>query len=238
VIDLEHALTDLAEHLDVRADDDWERDLERRLTEPTPIRRQHRVHALVAAAAAIAVVAAGVLAVAPARRAVAGWLGIGAVKVSQGPPPTAGPTSPDITRPTAPPLDLAAAQQQVDFEITPPSNAGAPSRVTVDRRVPGGLVTLSYDDFTVVEIATNPDEPVISKFVDGGPVDDVVVHGHAGMWIPDAHGIGYIDRAGRLRPGTLRRSGPVLVWSVDDVTFRVEGPPTLDEAMDIANTIV
>ena len=103
---------------------------------------------------------------------------------------------------------------------------------------PGGLVTLTYDDYTVVEVATDPDEPTIAKFIEGGPIEDVVVHGHAGMWIPEAHRIGYIDRSGKLDFDTLRRAGPVLLWSVDDVTFRVEGPPTLDEAMAVANTIV
>jgi hypothetical protein len=236
VIDLEAALTDLAEHLDVPDHGTWQADLTRRLTEPTPIRRRNRMQALVSAAAAIVVVGAGVLTVAPARRAVAGWLGIGAVEVHQSAPPATDPTS--TTRPPARPLDLATARGQVEFEITTPTDAEPPSRVTVDRRVPGGLVTLTYDDFTLVEIATMPSEPVISKFVTGGPIDDVTVHGHAGMWIGDAHSVGYIDRSGHLRPGTLRRSGPVLVWTVDDVTFRVEGPPTLDEAMAIANTIV
>jgi hypothetical protein len=237
VIDLERALTDLAEHLDIPERRDWPYDLTHRLTEPTPLRRPNRVRAIVAAAAAILVVGAGVVTVAPARRAVAGWLGIGAVEVRQSAPPTTGPTTPTTGQP-APPLDIAAARRLVRFPITTPSNAGRPSRVTVDRRVPGGLVTLTYDDFTLVEIATMADEPVISKFVKGGPIEDVVVHGHAGMWIADAHGIGYIDRAGDLRPGTLRRSGSALVWTVDDVTFRVEGPPTLDEAMAVANTIV
>jgi hypothetical protein len=236
VIDLEPALADLAEHLDVPGREDWRADLTRRLVEPTPIRRRNRMQALVAAAAAIAVVAAGVLTVAPARDAVAGWLGIGAVEIHQATPPSTVPTT--STRPPARPLDLAAARRQVDFEITTPNDAGPPSRVAVDHRVPGGLVTLTYDDFTLTEIATMPSEPVISKFVEGGPIEDVVVHDHAGMWIADAHSVGYIDRTGKLRPGTLRRSGPVLVWTVDDVTFRVEGPPNLDEAMAIANTVV
>jgi hypothetical protein len=235
VSDLERELTDLAAHLDVPTGGDWKDDLTRRITAPTPIHGRKRQSVLVAAAA-VAVVAAGVLTVAPARSAVAGWLGIGAVEVSHGPPPsTSSPPSPTTTRP---PLDLAAAQRQVDFEITPPSDAGEPSRVTVDRQVPGGLVTLTYDDFTVVEIATHPDEPTIAKFIEGGPIDDVVVHGHAGMWIPEAHRIGYIDRAGALDFDTLRRAGPVLLWTVDDVTYRVEGPATLDAAMAVANTIV
>lgn len=235
MIDLERGLTDLAEQLDVPDQADWQADLTRRLTEPTPLPRPNRLHALVAAVAAIAVVSAAVLAVAPARNAVAGWLGIGAVEVHQSAPPTTGSTT--TSRP-APPLDLATARDRVRFEIITPTEAAPPTRVTVDRGVPGGLVTLTYDDFTLTEIATLPSAPAISKFVTGGPIEDVMVHGHRGMWIGDAHRVGYIDRDGHLQPGTLRRSGPVLVWTVDDVTFRVEGPRTLDEAMAVASTIV
>ncbi len=237
MIDLEHALNDLAEHLDVPDREHWRVDLTRRLTGRTPLRRRNRATALVAAAAAIVVLGAGVVAVAPARRSVAGWLGIGAVEVRQSAPPPTGPTSSSSTRPPVRPIDLATARRQVQFEITTPSDAGPPSRVSVDRRVPGGLVTLAYDRFTLVEIATHPSEPVIAKFVGGGPIQDVAVRGDAGMWITDAHSIGYIDRTGRLRPGTLRRSGPVLVWTREDVTYRVEGPHTLDDAMAIAITI-
>src|SRR5689334_9513072 len=173
------------------------------------------------------------LAVAPARRAVAGWLGIGAVEVHQSAPPSTG-AAPSTSRPPARPMDLATAQRQVQFDITTPRDAGPPLRVTVDRRVPGGLVALTYDHFTLVEIATDPDEPTLAKFVDGGPVEEVTVHGHAGLWIPRAHTIGYIDRAGGYRVEAVRRSGPVLLWAVDGVTFRVEGPHTRTEAMAIA----
>jgi hypothetical protein len=239
VIDLERALTDLATHLDVPDHDGWDGDLARRLTEPVPLRRRRRMHVLAAAAAAVVVGAAGVVSVAPARHAVAGWLGIGAVEVHQSaPPPTASSRpAPTSTRPTVPPLDLDTARRQVQFPIATPRGAAPPARVTVDRRVPGGLVALAYDHFTLVEIATDPGEPTIAKFVDA-PVAPVVVHGPAGMWIPSAHTIGYIDRAGNYRSDTIRRAGPVLLWTVDDVTFRVEGPHTLAEAMTIADTIV
>jgi hypothetical protein len=238
VIDLERALTDLAEHLDIPDRPGWDAALRRELVDAPAIRRRSRVQTLVAAAAAIVVLAAGVVAVAPARHAVAGWLGIGAVEIHRSAPPSTVSTTPGSTRPTVPPLDLAGAQEQVRFAITTPRGTAPPARVTVDRRVPGGLVALAYDHFTLVEIATDPSEPTIAKFVDGGPVQEVTVHGHAGMWIPRAHSIGYIDRSGDYRTDTVRRSGPVLLWVVDDVTFRIEGPHTLAEAMAIADTVI
>src|SRR5262249_9127951 len=151
VIDLERALVDLAEHLDVPEHRDSDDALTRRLTAPTKLR--HRERALVAAAAAIVVVAAGVLAVAPARRAVAGWLGFGAVEIRRtAPPPAVTPTTPGSTRAPVVPMDLAHAQRAVQFEIATPRTSAPPVRVAVDRRVPGGLVVLTYDHFTLVEI--------------------------------------------------------------------------------------
>jgi hypothetical protein len=58
------------------------------------------------------------------------------------------------------------------------------------------------------------------------------------MWIPDIHRIGYFDRTGELRSDTVRRSGPVLLWERDGVTYRVEGPHTRAEAMAIADVVV
>jgi hypothetical protein len=134
--------------------------------------------------------------------------------------------------------DLASAQRAVQFEIVTPNDAPAPARVAVDRRVPGGLVVLTYDHFSLVEIATDPTQPLVAKFVGGGAVEPVTVHGHPGMWIPDIHRIGYFDRTGELRSDTVRRSGPVLLWERDGVTYRVEGPHTRAEAMAIADVVV
>ena len=92
MIDLERALADLADHLDypptgTDAGDRAEA-LRARLLAPD---RSSRVRALLVAAAVVLIVAAGIVAVAPARHAVADWLGIGAVEVrsSTGPLPTA-----------------------------------------------------------------------------------------------------------------------------------------------------
>jgi len=242
-MDLERALTDLADHLDV-PDTAGSRDaLRRRLMAPASLPRHRRARTLLSAAAAVAVVTAGLVAVAPARHAVAGWLGIGAVEIRRTEPPlSVAPSTVPTTGTTHPPtsIDLAAARKLVEFVIVTPRDAAPPARVAVDRRVPGGLVVLTYDHFTLVEIATDRSQPPpLAKLVGGSSrVEPVTVHGHAGMWIPDIHRIGYVDRSGRLRSDTVRRAGPVLLWERDGVTFRVEGPHTLTEARAIADTIV
>ena len=244
--DLERALSDLADHLDAPEAGNWRDRLAYGLTAGAgPHRRSPRL-LLVAAAAAIVVASAGVVAIAPARHAVAGWLGIGAVEIRRSEPrvlPTSSTTptraATTSTRPPIAPLDIAAAQKEVQFDIVTPHDEGAPSKVAVDHRVPGGLVVLTYSHFTLVEIATDKTQTMpLAKLVGGTRIELVTVHGRDGMWIGEVHRIGYLDRNGQFQQDTLRRSGPVLLWERDGVTYRVEGPHTLAEAMTIAESIV
>jgi hypothetical protein len=196
----------------------------------------------------LALVATGVVAIAPARHAVADWLGIGAVEVrrserllpsSTGDNPVPGATG----RPRVPdaPARLAAARRAVQFAIVTPSarSAGVLDDVEVDRRVPGGLVALSYERFTLVEIATDPTQPMpISKLLGGTTsVRHVTVNGRPGAWIGTIHAIGYIDRAGAFQRDTVRRSGPVLLWERAGVTYRIEGLHSLAAAQSLAATL-
>ena len=95
MIDLEVALTDLADHLDIPQTADAADTLTLRLTAIEGNDRRSRPRVLLAAAAAVFVLAAGSVAVAPARHAVAGWLGIGAVEVRR-------EAGPDVTTPSTP----------------------------------------------------------------------------------------------------------------------------------------
>ncbi len=86
--------------------------------------------------------------------------------------------------------------------------------VAVDVRVPGGLVALSYEHFTLVEVASAPDQaPPLGKQI--GPtthIENVTVNDRPGLWITGPHDIGYIDRTGEFQIDTVRRAGPTLIW--------------------------
>jgi hypothetical protein len=233
MIDLEAALLDLAEHLDYPVGEDLVATVRQRVSERDTIdtRRSRRSRMLLVAAAMFLVLLASVIAVAPAREAVANWLGIGAVEVRRGP---AQPVAPPTTLPRVHTLEDARAA--VHFPI---ATTGRPLAVSVDPSVPGGLVTLRYRRFTLQELESPPGRaPVIGKIVDPhARVDDVDVNGVPGLWIVGAHEIGYLDRAGRFRTATIRRSGPVLLWSRDGVTYRVEGLATLAQARGVATAL-
>jgi hypothetical protein len=232
VIDLDAALTDLAEHLDYPAGDDLVARVRAQINAPARSKRSPS-RWLSVAAVILALLAALALAITPSRDAIARWLGVGAVEVrtSSTPPPT----NPTATF-GAPAVDVTAAQQKVSFPIR---TAPAPlKRVAVDPSIPGGLVALTYDDFTIVEIATKFDEPPIAKTVAPGQrVEPVTVNGHEGFWIGNEHAIGFIDRHGDYRVDTVRRSGPVLVWADAAVTFRIEGLRTLAAAQELAASL-
>jgi hypothetical protein len=252
MIVLERALSDLADHLDYPTSADRAEALRQRLRADREgrthwIGRTRRARALLVAAAVLLLAAAGVVAIAPARHAVADWLGIGAVEIRRTdrplPTPSGGnpvPGSPGTARAGNPAARLAAARRAVQFPIAVPSAraAGALAGVEVDRRVPGGLVALSYARFTLVEIATDPSQPMpIAKLLGGVPVEHVTVNGGPGAWIAATHVIGYVDRAGAFVRDTVRRSGPVLLWERTGVTYRIEGLHSLAAAQSIAATL-
>ncbi|MDQ1459875.1 MAG: hypothetical protein QOI08_1359 [Actinomycetota bacterium] len=233
---IEDALFDLAEHLDHPGGEELEATVLRRINEPAPFDAspRSRVRTWLAVAAVVVVVAGALVASAPARRAIADWLGIGAVEVRRvdrplpnGPsthtvPGSLGPTSPAVDEG----LQIATAQRRVRFTIAVPRDptAGTRSGVEVDSRTPGGLVVLRYPRFTLVEIASQGDVPVVGKLVAPGEhVDPATVGGAPGFWVAGAHQVTYLDRSGRVRTDTVRRSGPVLVWVAGGVTYRIEG---------------
>jgi hypothetical protein len=253
VIELERALVDLAEHLDHPTGDGLVDAVRRRIAGPVLLdeRRRHRSRSLLTVAAALVVIVAAVVTISPARRAIADWLGIGAVEIrrSDRPLPT-GP--PELTIPGASgasgssgagaaTAQLAAAQKSVDFTIATPHapSAGALSGVQVDPRVRGGLVALRYDRFTLVEIATSTTgPPIVGKVLDpAARAEPVTVNGRTGTWITGAHQIGYLDRSGKFETDTVRRSGPVLLWADAGVTYRIEGLDRLADAQTVARSI-
>ena len=250
MIDLEHALVDLAEHLDHPAGADLGHEVRRRIAEPIAAgdRSRHRTRSLLALAAVLLLIVAAVVTISPARSAIADWLGIGAVEVRRsvrtlptGPPELTVPGASASSPEGAAQQKLAAAQKIVDFTIATPhdSSAGALSGVQVDRRVRGGLVVLGYTRFTLVEIATSTNgQPVVGKLLDpAARAEPVTVDGRAGMWITGAHQIGYLDRSGNFTTDTVRRSGPVLLWAGTGVTYRIEGLDRLADAQAVAHSI-
>jgi hypothetical protein len=190
---LEEELVDLGEHLDHRQGADLVASVERRIASE---RSGVPVWAKVAAAIILALAIA--LTVPTSRRALARWLGIGAIEVRtvpttlpSGPPARTVPGAPpssvvttasttalsttliqttagSTSSPTTDPLD--AVRQALTFRpLVAAADAGPIQRVETDTRVPGGLVAMTYSRFTLVELAADPQSyPVMMKLVPPG----------------------------------------------------------------------
>ena len=150
------------------------------------------------------------------------------------------PGAPDSTPTGAVARRLAAARRAAAFTIATPRapSVGPLLGVDLDRRVRGGLVALRYERFTLVEIATDGNAAIVGKFLDPrARLESVMVAGAPGFWITGAHQIGYLSRSGNIETDTVRRSGPVLLWARDGVTYRIEGIARRTEAQAIAAVI-
>jgi hypothetical protein len=136
---------------------------------------------------------------------------------------------------------LAEARKVVQFTIATPRDpsVGALSSVVVDRRVSGGLVALGYARFTLIEVTAYAADPEpVGKVIDpAARVDRVIVNGSPGLWIAGAHEIAYLDRTGKFKTDTVRRSGSVLLWAQAGVTYRIEGFSALADAQRVAASI-
>lgn len=199
---------------------------------------------IVAAAAAVAVLFVGVAAVAPAREAVAGWLGIGAVEIRTGddPAPSSSPSTDPRVEDGPQRVDLEAVRRDLPFplRVPDPDLVGEPLAAVVDPQVPTGLVAIRYEEVVLVQMASRPDRtPVASKQVGTDteirPVD---VGGHSGAWITgDPHQVTYVLPDGQLAVDSVRVVGDVLVWEEDDITYRIEGARSLEAAVEIATSL-
>jgi hypothetical protein len=183
------------------------------LAHPETTGHRARVRPLVLAAAIVVLVLLAIVTIAPARRAVADFLGIGSttvVRVDRAPaddlpgPRDDLPTSTDVR-------ELRAELARADLQLPPASVVGRPVAWRVD---PKGETVVAFAD---VVFAQRPDVglPAVKEVSPGSRVEFTTVDGAPALWIEGPHT--------RTVDGRTRSSASALVWVVDGTELRVEG---------------
>jgi hypothetical protein len=171
--------------------------------------------------ALLAVLLAGALVAEPVRAQVAEWLNIGGIEAVQVPSgPTTAPGVPEVVGDQT----LAKAARTAGFAPVVPKALGTPD----DVQASAGFVAMSWRTATGVvrleQFLTEPSPMYLKKFYLGPEY----LKGFDGFWFSTPHELVLQNKQ------TVRVAGPTLVWVRDGVTFRLEGVPEKDRAVELA----
>ncbi|MEU4562836.1 hypothetical protein AB0F72_31035 [Actinoplanes sp. NPDC023936] len=205
-----------------------------RLAAPAPRRGRVRL----AIAASVAALIAAVAFVAPARAAVVQVVGdllrVAGIEVRAEHPSRPIPADPSPL-PSSRSSSLEEARRLAAFPLLTPASLGEPEEVVLADRVVtmlyrGGTVRFEQFDGALEGgfLKTAPN----AEWVDLGAVAPLAI------WLPEPHPLTYVGRDGVARTATTRLSGPSLVWSsAQNLTYRLEGLGTLEEATGVARSV-
>ena len=205
-----------------------------------PRRRRLTRRTLAIALAALAVAVAGALAVPSARSAILEWLGIKGVELEFVDQLPQLPVDGDLDLGQR--LTLAGAKQRAGYEVVePPGELGKP--IVYFREPPArGMVTFLYGRPGRVRLLLSQFDadyrPFIRKIADVTVKTTAVqVDGRPALWLDGAHYIQYEDANGFYVESRVRVADKVLLWRHKDLTFRLEGPVTRTQAIEIAEAV-
>lgn len=180
-------------------------------------------------------------------------IGLGGLRLVFGPAPSPLPSmavGPGLGEPTT----LAEARSAVSFSLRVPGvpELGDPDLVYLAEPPQGGAVTLLYRERDVfpadpatniglivtqfrADIAPESFEKLVSS---GVRVTPAKVGGLSAWWVAGGdHFFFYRDAQGNVVDSTLRLASDTLIWEERGVTYRVEGAPSLEDAIRVAESL-
>jgi hypothetical protein len=184
-----------------------------------------------------------VVGAAPAGATVARWFGLGGVVVVEAPgapapPPAAAPGGAAVGGPGTV-VSVADARSRVPFALGVPAGLGDPDRVVLTTDGPAEYTVVSMDwladGIRLDQFAGRVDPIVVKRY--GSQVEWLDVAGGYGVWLAEPHQLEYIGPDGTPRVESTRASGPSLVWQRGGVTLRLEGVPTAERAVALADSV-
>lgn len=176
------------------------------------------------------------------------WLHVGAVRISEDPPPAAATPFPNLLQgydvtPIASILDwdhaitLGKAQDRVDFPIPTVPDLGPPDHVFY----------YHLEESIIILVWEQPDSTPISLHLIGSRSrvfkynaqveTETDVNGQRALWLTGPHQYEIMPQEGSSAVIQRYIQGNVLIWEAGGVTYRLEGDLTLDEARDLAESL-
>jgi hypothetical protein len=189
----------------------------------------------VAIALAVLVVALGAaLAVPAARTALLDWLGLRGVHVVRVENLPTVPANGDLD--LGRPVSLDEARRQAPWLLVP---AETPDRVYINTILPEGKVSFLWSTPASVRLLLTEfrGQAFIDKLLQPGTKVEPVDVGDVGAWLDEPHVVAFRDREGNFRESTARLAGKTLIWQQGDVTLRLEGKLSKEEALRIARSV-
>ena len=151
------------------------------------------------------------------------------------------------------PTTLAEARERAPYPVAVPSlpTLGQPDGVYLSESAPERPLAFVYlarpglpaagetgVALLLIQLRGDIPQPIIGKGT--GPntrVEQLTLNGAPAFWLEgDPHQVFYRDAAGQVRNETVRLAANVLLWQRGDVTLRLEGKLTRDEAVRIAES--
>src|SRR6478735_388497 len=217
--DLARVLASVGRHLDTAGD-----------TEQTDHARRH--HRLVLVAAAVIVAALVTVAIAPVRRAVADWLGIGSTTVVHVPADGAPISTPVPITSGLSQVDAAEARQRLGRALPDTSSSSLGPPQTLLAMPEGGVLMVWRDGASTLWVHDADRPPMIlvkklisadqqARFVDG--------LGDGALAVVGDHVL--------VTPHRTVAAHTVLLWTVGDTEYRLESDLPLDDMIATAHEI-
>jgi hypothetical protein len=228
------ALADLGAHLRVPEHPLWTRvraDLDASDTLGAPVGGRapwsRRTRGVVVVAVVLVVLLASTLSVAPARRAVADFLGIGSTSITHDGDARSRdlPNARDDVPSRADTRALRGALARADLFVLAPDVVGPPLAWRVD---PDAETVVVYGD-VVLGQRREGEVPALKRVPPKGRVDSTTVGARPAYWIEGPHT--------RELGGREYRSESALLWVVDGVELRLEGNLPLASMRRLAESV-
>jgi hypothetical protein len=199
-----------------------------------------RRRALAVAFAILAVAVGAVMAVEPARTAVLEWLGIKGVTIVRLEKLPDAPLTNEVGLGER--VTLEEARRRAPWLAEPDADdPGAPDEVYFSADVPGGQVTFLWGTRQEARLlmTQSPGSAFAEKMLQPeSETERTDVDGRPAIWFfGEEHFFVFRDRRGALQEDTGRLVGNTLLWQLGDLTVRIEGDLSKEQALEIARSV-